>query len=132
MSTLLLHVISQRRATSPFGLCVCKTNPVLRASPDGVVSCKCCGTGVIEIKCPYSSTTNSLTGESLSRWGSIVLFFGNDNKVHLKKSSQWYTQVQTHLGVKEYPWCDFVLFSRREPCLTIEKITLTKVNLIKI
>ena len=28
--------------------------PFIGASPDGVVECKCCGKGVLEIKCPYS------------------------------------------------------------------------------
>ena len=27
--------------------------PHLGASPDGVIECECCGTGLIEIKCPY-------------------------------------------------------------------------------
>ena len=29
------------------------------ASLDGVVSCECCGSGVIEIKCPYSCKDKS-------------------------------------------------------------------------
>ena len=28
--------------------------PFLGASPDGLISCKCCGQGVLEVKCPYS------------------------------------------------------------------------------
>ena len=28
--------------------------PHLGASPDGLVSCKCCGDGLVEIKCPYT------------------------------------------------------------------------------
>ncbi len=27
--------------------------PFIGATPDGVVSCACCGKGVMEIKCPY-------------------------------------------------------------------------------
>ena len=29
------------------------------ASPDGIVSCECCGSGVVEIKCPYSCKDKS-------------------------------------------------------------------------
>lgn len=36
------------------GLLLDPTNPFIGASPDGVVQCSCCGTGVLEIKCPYS------------------------------------------------------------------------------
>ena len=28
--------------------------PFLGASPDGLVLCECCGTGALELKCPYS------------------------------------------------------------------------------
>ena len=28
--------------------------PHLGATPDGIVSCECCGKGLIEIKCPFS------------------------------------------------------------------------------
>lgn len=35
------------------GLTVKADKPYLAASPDGVFSCDCCGTGVLEIKCPY-------------------------------------------------------------------------------
>ena len=36
------------------GLLLDPANPFIGASPDGVVHCSCCGTGVLEIKCPYS------------------------------------------------------------------------------
>lgn len=35
------------------GLTVKADKPYLAASPDGVFSCDCCGTGLLEIKCPY-------------------------------------------------------------------------------
>ena len=34
------------------GLFIDPYRPFLGASPDGIVNCKCCGKGVIEIKCP--------------------------------------------------------------------------------
>ena len=48
----------------PAGLFVNPQYPYLGASPDGVVSCQCCGEGIIEIKCPYSlrdSDPNTIT-----------------------------------------------------------------------
>ena len=36
------------------GLCINPSFPHLGASPDGLISCKCCGLGLLEIKCPYS------------------------------------------------------------------------------
>ena len=38
----------------PCGLFVIQNKSFLGASPDAVVSCSCCGKGVLEIKCPYS------------------------------------------------------------------------------
>ena len=38
----------------PSGLVVNPLYPHLGASPDGIISCRCCGTGLLEIKCPYS------------------------------------------------------------------------------
>ena len=37
----------------PAGLFVSKTSPHLGASPDGLVNCRYCGDGRIEIKCPF-------------------------------------------------------------------------------
>ena len=34
------------------GLWLSKDHPFIGASPDAIVTCKCCGTGVVEIKCP--------------------------------------------------------------------------------
>ena len=36
------------------GLLLDPMNPFIRASPDGIVVCSCCGSGVLEIKCPFS------------------------------------------------------------------------------
>ena len=46
------------------GLVVHSEHPHLGASPDGVVSCDCCGLGVLEIKCPFSCTNKSFTEAS--------------------------------------------------------------------
>jgi len=37
----------------PAGLFVSTDFPHFGASPDGLISCKCCGEGLLEIKCPY-------------------------------------------------------------------------------
>ena len=35
------------------GLRVMKGKPYIRASPDGLMSCSCCGQTIVDIKCPY-------------------------------------------------------------------------------
>ena len=37
------------------GLFISQTYPNLGASPDGVISCNCCGERILEIKCPWTS-----------------------------------------------------------------------------
>ncbi len=46
------------------------------ASPDGIINCTCCGTGVLEVKCPYSHQ-----GERISECAA------NDKNFCLKCSS---------------------------------------------
>ena len=36
------------------GLIIDPIYPFMGASPDGLVSCTCCGHGVLEVKCPFS------------------------------------------------------------------------------
>ena len=36
------------------GLVINPQWPFVAATSDGIVDCKCCGKGVLEIKCPYS------------------------------------------------------------------------------
>ena len=36
------------------GLVLDPMYPFMGVSPDGLVNCSCCGSGVVEIKCPYT------------------------------------------------------------------------------
>lgn len=103
------------------GLMINRDNPLLRASPDALVSCHCCGKGLLEIKCPYTDTLKTKTDEEIAQEGKY-LKIGERGKVQLKRTSQWYTQIQTQLAVAQYSWCDFVVFTQKEPHITIERI----------
>lgn len=37
---------------SPAGLFVDIDDPIVGVTPDGMVTCDCCGDGVLEVKCP--------------------------------------------------------------------------------
>ncbi|KAL5508851.1 hypothetical protein EMCRGX_G004107, partial [Ephydatia muelleri] len=50
------NIMAVKHATfkvNPAGLRVCTRQPFLAATPDGLVSCSCCGEGLLEIKCPF-------------------------------------------------------------------------------
>lgn len=103
------------------GLMIWENNPLIRASPDGIVSCKCCGKGTLEIKCPASIRYKNLTGVEIARDGSYHLEL-RDGKPKLKRSAAWYTQIQVHLGVSKFSWCDFIMFTQAPPHIFIKRI----------
>ena len=93
------------------GLFVDHENPFLGASPDGLVSCKCCGVGLLEIKCSF--THQNVTPRQACEDRHYHVYLDENSEVKLKTSSSWYLQIQAQLGVCKRPWCDFVLFTKR-------------------
>ena len=87
------------------GLVINPKWPFIGASPDGVVSCQCCGKGSLEIKCPYCHR-----GESIEDAASHDKNFCLKNTVNglaLDQSHAYYYQVQTQLFVMNVEYCDF-------------------------
>ena len=65
---------------SKCGFIIPTSYPLMGVSPDGIIKCKCCGYGVLEIKCPYSccdKTIQERMNESkfflLENYGEILL-----------------------------------------------------------
>jgi hypothetical protein len=92
------------------GLLINVCFPHLGASPDGLISCSCCGEGVLEIKCPFS-VSNSLPTDSK---------FIEDNK--LSHKHEYFYKVQGQMGILERLYCDFVVWTRQD--IYIERIPL--------
>ncbi len=82
--------------------------PHLGASPDGLITCSCCGNGVLEIKCPFS-VSNSLPTDSK---------YIEDNKLSCKHD--YFYQVQGQMGILERSYCDFVVWTPQD--IFIERI----------
>ncbi|XP_063444855.1 uncharacterized protein LOC134725172 [Mytilus trossulus] len=122
------------------GLIINKDIPHLGASPDAIVNCKCCGKGIVEIKCPY--TFKNLTLDEISE-KKYHLTKTSDGVIELKKTSNWYIQIQSQMAISNLQWCDFVLYlegsiKTEKHKLHVERITfdpqlwtsvLDKVNL---
>lgn len=89
------------------GLIIDSSKPHLGASPDGILQCKCCGTGVLEIKCPYKF--RNLTVDQIYNENYHIQKDENEC-MKLKETSNWYTQIQTQMAVANVQWCDFVLY----------------------
>ena len=75
------------------GLVLCEDKPHLGASPDGIVSCRCCGNGVLEIKCPFKHRSSPLTTAFAD--GQFCL----DKAYQLKADHGHYVQLQMQMFV---------------------------------
>ena len=53
--------------SSDSGTIIDKNYPFLSASPDLIIDCKCCGKGLVEIKCPYTIRDVAPTAENLEQ-----------------------------------------------------------------
>jgi len=87
--------------------------PFLGASPDGFVSCDCCGVSVIEVKCLFCAKSAKL--ENLS-----YLEKDSEGKLTLNRNHQYFYQVQTQLGVCKLESAYFVVWTEKD--LHVEQI----------
>ncbi|XP_014674875.1 PREDICTED: uncharacterized protein LOC106814988 [Priapulus caudatus] len=88
---------------SQSGLMISEEKPWLSASADGVMQCSCHGTRVLEIKCPY--TARNSQPEEFLHDQSLFVFDGT-----LKKTHQYYTQVELEMYVHNVEACEFVVY----------------------
>ncbi|XP_051562486.1 putative helicase mov-10-B.1 isoform X2 [Myxocyprinus asiaticus] len=79
----------------------------LGASPDGIVSCSCCGRGTLEIKCPYKYR------EGLNRCNEDPQFC-LDTTWQLKRNHPYYYQVQLQIFVCDVQYSDFVVWTKQD------------------
>jgi len=108
-------------SVSQCGLVIHTEFPYLAASPDALVSCDCCGKGVVEIKCPYKYKDASM---DVYIQASDSCFETVDGDIELSKRHQYYYQVQTQLYVCDAVYCDFVVgtFDRDTPSIFVKRI----------
>jgi len=90
---------------SESGLVINPKWPFIGASPDGVVSCLCCGKGVLEIKCPYSHQNTHI--QDVVFQDSRFCIKEVDGSLRLDNSHAYYYQIQTQLFVCDVEYCDF-------------------------
>ena len=103
------------------GLIINPKYPHIGASPDGVVSCNCCGTFVLEVKCPHCSRNKKLCDNDKKNFCLEKL---EDGRLRLKRDHSYFYQVQTQLGVSEYDDCFFVVWTQND--LHVERISLNQ------
>ncbi len=98
------------------GMCLDVDNPLISASPDGLVNCKCCGLGLIEIKCMYKHRNENVL--EIPSLDASVPFVTHKGQIFLKKNSKWYDQIIVQLGVTRRDYCDLVVYSEKGIAVT--------------
>ncbi|CAL9689621.1 unnamed protein product [Knipowitschia caucasica] len=90
------------------GLFVMQDHVFAAASPDRLVSCSCCGEGLLEVKCPFSAADQPANVKHVT-YLEIV-----NGKTHLKHMHEYYSQVQYQMGVTKRLWCDFFVYTKSD------------------
>ena len=93
--------------TKESGLVINPSYPHFGASPDAFMSCDCCGSGTLEIKCPYCVKTES--PENAVEMLTYLETDGDD--VHLKETETYFYQIQAQLNICEVEYGDFVVWT---------------------
>ena len=91
------------------GLFVDVENVHLGASPDGLVTCDCCGEGLIEIKCPYKYRT--VHPSTVTNDKDFCLQVNEQGETCLSNDHPYYVQVQGQLTVCRKDYCDFIVWT---------------------
>lgn len=84
--------------------------PEFGASPDGLVTCSCCGSGCLEIKSPYRLGLGAKLID-LVKLKDFCLQRGE--KIFLDPTHEYYYQVQFQMFCLEKKYCDFVVWGQR-------------------
>lgn len=105
----------------PCGLIIHQSHPYLAATPDGFINCKCCGFGVLEIKCPFSCT-----GKTFLEATADPRFYleERNGELGLKTDHAYFYQLQAQMTYSGAKYGDFVVWSPNE--LVIQRIYMDK------
>ena len=87
------------------GLQLSIDEPFLAISPDRLVSCSCCGDGILEVKCPYQFRDTAVVDMVKCRDSCL------DADFLLKKGHPFYSQVQLQLYVTKLQYADFMVWT---------------------
>lgn len=99
------------------GLIINPSLPWIGASPDGVVSCDCHGTGVVEIKCPFNAKGCALR-ECVGNPRFCLTMTAEG--MALKQDHSYNYQLQAQMCIAEVMYGDFIVWTPQE--LFIQRI----------
>ena len=97
---------------SDSGLHVNPKWPHLGTSPDGMVDCNCCGSGVCEIKCPFTFKDAKICDAAGQK--NFCLKKDEDGNICLDTHHAYYFQVQAQIFICGVEYCDFVVWTTKD------------------
>ena len=97
------------------GLLISTKYPFLGATPDGIVSCSCCGTGLLEVKCPFKYRDSNPCEINDT---SFYLQIEPDGTKSLNQAHDYYYQVQGQMAIWSKTYCDFVCWTTKGHVVT--------------
>ena len=95
---------------TPSGLWLSEEHSFIGASPDGLLECSSCGKGVLEVKCPYKFK-NFHDLELVIADKSVCLERDTAGHITLKRSNEYYSQLQCQMYVCDRQYGDFALWT---------------------
>lgn len=95
----------QKMEIKECGLFVHKKYPFLAATPDGLIGDR----GVVEVKCPFSAAKYTPL-EAINN-KKIKFAFAEDSQLRLKRTHNYYYQVQGQLQITGREYCIFLVWT---------------------
>ena len=81
----------------------------MSASPDQFIECECCGSGLIEIKCPFVIRDTAPSPEKLKQLEKIK---EKDEIIcKLKKNHDHFYQIQGQMGITDTSYCWYFVYT---------------------
>ena len=108
-----LSSVHEGFCVSNCGFFLSMEHPFLGASPDALVQCKCCGEGVVEVKCPLCAAESSLK-EAAVESRNFCLNENSSGTLQLRHDHMYYFQCNLQILVTKRKYCDFVVWSPKE------------------
>lgn len=121
----IMHNLHEDFTVEDSGLVLNSEWPHLGASPDGFVSCACCGRGVVEIKCPYTHRHDEVETVANEK-GSCLKKCEVSDRVYLDSDHAYYYQTQTQMFLCKVEYCDLCVCTfppGSQPQLHIERLS---------
>ncbi len=97
------------------GLMIGPSFSYLGATPDGIVTCDCCGKGVLEVKCPYQCRADlSFQDASEVREFCLEKNCDGSSSLLLRSNHSYFYQIQLQMRLCSVSFCFFVVWSPHE------------------